>query len=143
MIVLAAKIFFRRSKVANNAFAGDPQWSNGQHRRLGIGRSAVQIPPRQKIFLLCQVPTIFALTLRSKSILGRWKAKEDGKQRKHQSETRLESWISKAVSSILAGSHRSCLNPSIQKYTGEMESLRKGEGISMWRHLTCTIVSIV
>jgi hypothetical protein len=110
---------------------GDPQWSSGQHRRLGIGRSAVRIPPRQKIFLLspgpidlCRVPSIQKYTGEMESE-GRWKAKR-------KCETRLESWISKAVSSILAGSHRSSPGPIDPKVywgdgnRGEMESEERG-----------------
>ena len=65
---------------------GDPQWSSGQHRRLGIGRSAVRIPPRQKIFLLsqgpielCRVPLIQKYTGEMESE-GRWKARRRGYQ---------------------------------------------------------------
>jgi hypothetical protein len=46
----------------------------------------------------CQAPPILAGSNQSKSILGRWKGKGDGKQRKQ--ETGLESWISKEASSI-------------------------------------------
>ena len=98
----------------------------------GSGGPRFESRHARKFFFFRRVPSIFAGSHRSKKKYtgemeseGRWKAKR-------KCETRLESWISKAVSSILAGSHRSLPGPIDPKVywgdgkRGEMESEERG-----------------